>query len=90
MVHLDSCKLGLKKLSLAEAARAIGISKKSLDDYYYQLRSGEFYSFDFAGNLSEKVGVLRAYVKKFKPKREEKNKNMRHPKNLKIIERFKL
>jgi hypothetical protein len=77
-------------MSLAEAAKSIGVSKKTLDDYYYQLRLGEFYCFDFANNLSEKVGILRAYVKEFKPDREEKNKNVRHPKNLKIIESFDL
>ncbi len=75
-------------MSLAEAARAIGVSKKSLDDYYYQLRLGEFYNFDFANNLHEKVGILRAYVRAFKPQRDQNNKNMRHPKNLKIIESF--
>ena len=57
----------MKKMRLAEAARAIGVSKKSLDDYYYQLRLGEFYNFDFANNLHEKVGILRAYVRAFKP-----------------------
>ncbi len=29
-----------KKINLQEAAEMIGISKKSLDDYYYQLRLG--------------------------------------------------
>jgi hypothetical protein len=90
MVHLDSSKSGLRKMSLAEAARAIGISKKTLDDYYYQLRLGEFYCFDFSNNLGELVGVLRAYVKAFRPGREDKGKNLRHPKNLKIIESFEL
>lgn len=80
----------MKKMSLAEAARAIGVSKKSLDDYYYQLRLGEFYNFDFANNLQEKVGILRAFVRLFKPERDQNNKNMRHPKNLKIIESFDL
>lgn len=54
-------------MSLAEAARAIGVSKKSLDDYYYQLRLGEFYNFDFAGYLGEKIGLLRTFVRTFKP-----------------------
>jgi len=27
-------------MNLVEAAKAVGISKKSLDDYYYQLRIG--------------------------------------------------
>lgn len=40
MVHLDSIKSGLRKLSLADAAKSIGVSKKTLDDYYYQLRLG--------------------------------------------------
>lgn len=35
------------RVSLQEAAKIIGISKKSLDDYYYQLRLGEQYGFDF-------------------------------------------
>lgn len=48
---MDSIKSGLKKMSLADAAKSIGVSKKSLDDYYYQLRLGEFYCFDFANNL---------------------------------------
>ena len=39
-------------MSLADAAKSIGISKKTLDDYYYQLRLGEFYCFDFASSLN--------------------------------------
>jgi len=30
-----------KKKNLQEAAKFVGVSKKSLDDYYYQLRIGE-------------------------------------------------
>ena len=41
----------------------IGISKKSLDDYYYQLRLGEKHGFDFGGNMDEKVGILRTFIK---------------------------
>lgn len=29
-----------KRLNLQEAAKVLGVSKKSLDDYYYQLRIG--------------------------------------------------
>lgn len=29
-----------KRTNLQEAAKIVGISKKSLDDYYYQLRVG--------------------------------------------------
>lgn len=52
LIHLDSIKSGLKKMSLSDAAKSIGVSKKTLDDYYYQLRLGEFYCFDFASSLS--------------------------------------
>ena len=50
-------------MNLQEAARIIGVSKKSLDDYYYQLRVGEKHDFDFASHLNDKIGVLRAFIK---------------------------
>ena len=37
-----------KKWSLIQAAKLIGISKKSLDDYYLVLRVGEIQGYDFA------------------------------------------
>jgi hypothetical protein len=52
-----------KKLNLQEAAVILGVSKKSLDDYYCQLRLAEQYDFDFKSYMHEKMGVLRAYVK---------------------------
>ena len=52
------------KYSLDEAAKIIGISKKSLDDYLLQLRLGRKYGFDFNSNKSNKVGILRSFVKK--------------------------
>jgi hypothetical protein len=51
------------KYSLDEAAKLIGISKKSLDDYLLQLRLGRKYGFDFNSNKASKVGVLRSFVK---------------------------
>jgi hypothetical protein len=39
-IHINSGGNGMKKINLQEAAKAIGVSKKSLDDYYYQLRLG--------------------------------------------------
>ena len=47
----------------------MGLSKKSLDDYYCQLRLGESYSFDFINNLDEKIGVLRNFVKDHRPEK---------------------
>jgi hypothetical protein len=48
---------------LQEAAKIVGISKKSLDDYFFQLRMGEKHGFDFAKNMDNKVGLLRSFVK---------------------------
>lgn len=41
-----------RRLNLQEAAKLVGISKKSLDDYYCQLRLGELYNFNFYDNLN--------------------------------------
>lgn len=74
------------KVSLQEAAKLIGISKKSLDDYYYQLRLGEQHNFNFEEHLDSKIGVLRAFVRKHKPIKETITGGERHPKQLRIIE----
>lgn len=63
-----------KRLNLQDAAKMVGISKKSLDDYYCQLRLGELYNFNFHDNLSEKMGALRSYVKNYRPERENKKR----------------
>jgi hypothetical protein len=49
--------------ALQQAAKIVGISKKSLDDYYCQLKLAEEYGFDFERNIDEKVGLLRTFVK---------------------------
>ena len=40
-----------KLCNLTQAAQVVGISKKSLDDYYLVLRTGDILGFDYAGNL---------------------------------------
>ena len=88
-LHLYGHKTIRRRLNLQDAARIVGISKKSLDDYYCQLRLGELYNFDFVGNLNEKMGVLRTYVKNYRPEKESKKRqNEKHPKNLRIINQF--
>jgi len=57
---------GVVKYTLEEAAAQVGISKKSLDDYLLQLRFGKKFGFNFQEHKDDKVGVLRAYVKKYK------------------------
>lgn len=54
------------KLTLEEASMHIGISKKSLDDYLLQLRFGRRHGFNFQTHNSERVGLLRSYVKRTK------------------------
>lgn len=46
----------------------MGLPKKSLDDYYYQLRLGEKYNFDFKKHLFEGIGCLRNFLKDKNPK----------------------
>jgi hypothetical protein len=54
---------GAKGMSLLQAARSIGMSKKSLDDYLRYLRMGEKLNFDFETFEGEKMGYLRAFVR---------------------------
>ncbi len=75
-----------KKLNLQEAAKVVGVSKKSLDDYYYQLRVGEQFDYEFQEHLNDKIGDLRSFVKERKPEKTQKHRNSKHPKRLKIIE----
>jgi len=60
-----------ERQSLENAAKIVGVNKKSLDDYLLQLMNGNDYGFNFQKNLSEKMGVLRSYVKNNKPKKGE-------------------
>ena len=52
-----------KRLSLEDAAEQVGVSKKSLDDYLSQLRSGRQCGYDFNMYKDQKVGHLRKFVK---------------------------
>lgn len=65
----------------------MGLPKKSLDDYYYQLRLGEKYNFDFKAHLYEGIGCLRNFLKDKKP-RLKSEKSEKRPRNLRIIEEY--
>ena len=54
-----------KKMNLTKSAKLLGISKKSLDDYYLVIRIGEILGFDYEKNLNHKMGDLRAYIRTF-------------------------
>ena len=54
---------GKRVHTLDSAALQVGYSKKTLDDYYYQLRHGEQFGFDFEKHRYDKIGVLRRFVR---------------------------
>ena len=74
------------KISLQEAAQILRLPKKSLDDYYYQLKLGEKHGFNFKAHLSERIGVLRTFLKTAPINKHDKGDE--HPKKLKILEEF--
>jgi hypothetical protein len=39
-------------MSLEDAAKIVGISKNTLDDYYSQIKLASHYGFDFKSNLN--------------------------------------
>ena len=71
-----------EKYSLQEAANQVGISKKSLDDYLFQIRYGYRFGFNFNEHYNEKVGILRDFVRQ-KKKLTSKKEVSRKRKNRK-------
>ena len=55
------------------AAFKVGISKKSLDDYFLQLKNGKVNGFNFNEHKSDKIGILRNWNKHHKDAKEAKN-----------------
>ena len=56
-----------QRYSLSEAARLVGLSKKSLDDYLLQIRFGKMLNFDFSAHRNSPIGTLRHHVRTHKP-----------------------
>ena len=52
------------KMSLIEAAKNVRLSKKTLDEYFNQIKEGKKYNFDFNKHKKDKVNIPRGYVKK--------------------------
>ena len=78
-------KLSKRKMSLQEAAKNVNMSKKTLDEYYNQIKEGKKYGFDFNKYKRDKVNVLRGFVKK--KKADEPRENKRKRKNQKKEEK---
>ena len=51
------------KMTLREAAEIVDVPKKTLDDYYLQIKDGCRYGFDFEANRNNTISCLRKYVK---------------------------
>lgn len=47
------------------------IPKKTLDDYYMQIKVASDHHFDFQKNLNEKIGVLRKFAREKHMKKKE-------------------
>ena len=69
------------RMSLIEAAQNVGLSKKTLDEYFNQIKEGKKYNFDFNKHKRDKVNILRGYVKKMNNANGNKTKGGKNNKN---------
>jgi len=53
----------IRRHSLSEAAKLIGIPKKTLEDYFLQVRIGRTNGFDFNKYSESNIGLLRSFVR---------------------------
>lgn len=69
-------------MTLDKAASLVKFSKKTLDDYFGQLRRGKELGFDFNKHRNDKVGVLRGFIKKLETKRSKPESSISFPDNI--------
>ena len=65
-----------EKYGCKEAAKKIGVSKKSLDLYLLQLKLGKKYGFDFQEYQDCKIGVLRQFIQLKQVEEQRQNLNI--------------
>jgi len=53
-----------RKMTLEDAAKLVDISKKSLDDYFFQLKKAQKAGFNFNEHKNDKIGILRSFNKR--------------------------
>lgn len=63
------------KMSKIEAAYIVGLSKKTLDEYLFQIKEGHEHGFNFNKFKFYKVNTLRGYVKGHKLLQNKRKKN---------------
>ena len=68
-----------KSVSMSAAAKAIGISQKTLADYSRCLRLGEQFGFDLHRRTRQRISVLRNYVKEQRVCEESEEKKIDNP-----------
>ena len=73
-------------MSLEDCAHCVKLSKKTLDEYFNQIKEGKKYKFDFNKYKKDKVNVLRGFVKK---KKEAEAKDNTKPKRKNITNKNK-
>lgn len=59
----SSDETGKRIYTLEDAAKCVGIAKKTLDDYHVHLRVAYQFNFNLERFKEKKVGILRKYVK---------------------------
>lgn len=57
---------GKRLYTLDEAAKKVGMSKKTLDDYFNHMRIARDFKFNFEKYEKAKIGILRKFVKMIK------------------------
>lgn len=63
MLYDTADEYGRRMYTLEEAARKVEVSKKTLDDYFIQMRFAHQFCFNIERYRDEKVGVLRQFVR---------------------------
>ena len=82
-------KLSKRKMSLQEAAQNVNMSKKTLDEYYNQIKEGKKFGFDFNRYKRDKVNVLRGFVKKKKEGEKKEDNDDNNKKKKKVTKKNK-
>ena len=76
-------------MSLQEAAQNVNMSKKTLDEYYNQIKEGKKFGFDFNRYKRDKVNVLRGFVKKKKEGEKKEDNDDNNKKKKKVTKKNK-
>jgi hypothetical protein len=71
----DPEKNTVVRYSLSDAAKMVGVPRKSLDDYLLMMKHAKAFGFKFSEHMNEKFGVIRTFVKKAKASQKDDENN---------------